>query len=406
MRLDTLDRIDPDGMRYVAHLMVWAHWGLGVVCLFQLLYRPYWGAGTQVAYCVLFGSLMAYNGYIHRRLVAGRANTAGWVLSLSALDIAVISVSAAISGGFSHYFFHLFYFPALALFAVTFTSFRLNMAWVTAVAAIYLAISMAAGDGLDFDARDEKPLVMRISIMYAVAAAANLVSRFERTRWREATQSERALQRDRVEFSQAVHDTTAQSAYMIGLGLDTARAQAEAENASAELLATLDATSRLSRTTTWELRRPINMGGIYEGRGLVAALRSHTASFTNVTSVPAETTFEGQEPQLPVETRSRLFSIAHNALTNAYRHADATRVQVHIAFGDDEIRLTVSDDGAGLPPDYADRGRGFAGMRRDAERLGGRLDVQPQGPAGGATIICAIPPPVQAAARRLADRFS
>ena len=62
--------------------------------------------------------------------------------------------------------------------------------------------------------------------MYAIVAAVNLISRFERMRWRRAVERERALQQERVEFSQAVHDTTAQSAYLMGLGIDAARAQA------------------------------------------------------------------------------------------------------------------------------------------------------------------------------------
>ena len=65
------------------------------------------------------------------------------------------------------------------------------------------------------------------------------------------------------------------------------------------------------------------MGGIYEGRALSSALKSHAASFTNVTSVPCELTQTGVEPPLSTETRGLLFSIAHNALTNAYRHAQA-----------------------------------------------------------------------------------
>ena len=56
---------------------------------------------------------------------------------------------------------------------------------------------------------------------------------------------------------------------------------------------------------------------------------------------------------------------------------------VELDFGEDSITLSVSDDGIGLPEDYADRGHGFANMRADAERLGGRLVVEPRGPAGG-----------------------
>ena len=99
----------------------------------------------------------------------------------------------------------------------------------------------------------------------------------------------------------------------------------------------------------------------------------------------------GTEPPLTVETRARLFSIAHNALTNAFLHAHASSVEVRLDFGADGIRLSVSDDGIGLPEDYAERGRGFRGMRADAERLGGRLIVETGGDSGGTTVTCETP---------------
>ena len=73
--------------------------------------------------------------------------------------------------------------------------------------------------------------------MYAVVAAINLATSFERMRWRRAVERERALQSERVELSQAIHDTTAQSAYMIGMGINAAKTLAG--DANPELTATL-----------------------------------------------------------------------------------------------------------------------------------------------------------------------
>ncbi len=282
------------------------------------------------------------------------------------MDVFLISVVAVLSDGFSHEFLHLFYYPALAGMAVLLTSFRFNMAWMTIVSLGYVAISLTAGDGIVIEVRDEKALLARIAVTYVVVAAVNLATRFEWMRWRQAVERERALQRERVELSQAIHDTAAQSAYMIGLGIDTAKVLAG--DANPELTATLEATSQLSRSIIWESRHPINMDGIYEGMELSRALRSHVTSFTNVTSVPARMTNTGAEPPLSVEDRSLLFSIAHNALTNAYRHAEAGRVSVHLEFTEEDIRLSVSDDGVGLPDDYAERGSGKAG---DAAQVAG-----------------------------------
>ncbi len=385
----SLNQIDPAGLRYVATISVRGHWFISAVCLVQLVYRPYYGATKYAAYALLLLVVTGCNGYLHYRLRSHRTITWHGLLAQYAVDVAVVSIAVAISGGFSHYFFHLFYYPALAAFAVIFTSFRLNLAWVTLASVVYIGISLTVGDGLDLEARDEKVLLARIAMMYAVVATVNLASRFERLRWRQAVERERALERERTELSQTIHDTAAQSAYMIGLGLDTA--QALAGDGHPQLTATLEETARLSRSTIWELRHPINMGGIYEGRELGRVLRPHATSFTNVTAVPAELTQTGVEPPLAVETRSRLFSIAHNALTNAYRHAEAGRVSIGLEFGEAAIRLSVSDDGTGLPDDYAERGHGFANMRRAAARLGGRLVVEQNGALGGATVTCVLP---------------
>ena len=387
----TLNQIDPDGLRYVATISVRAHWLMVAVLLFELVYRPYlyFGVARYVPYPLLLLVLIGFIGYLHYRVLSNRPITWHWLVALYTLDVILISVAAALSDGFSHSFLHLFYYPALAGLAVLFTSFRLNMAWVTMASLVYVAISLTVGDGIDIEAGDEKALLARIAVMYAVVAAVNLATMFERIRWRQAVGRERALHRERVELSQAIHDTAAQSAYMIGLGIDTAKAVAG--DANPELTATLEATSRLSQSIIWELRHPINVGGIYEGKELSRALRSHATSYTNVTSVPVEMTHTGAEPPLSVEARSLLFSIAHNALTNAYRHAKANRVAIDLVFAEEDSRLSVSDDGVGLPDDYAERGNGFTNMSRAAERLGGRLVVEQRGAMGGATVTCVIP---------------
>ena len=387
----TLNQIDPDGLRYMATISVRAHWFVIAVLFFELVYRPYlyFGVARYAPFPLLLLVLIGFNGYIHYRLLPNRPITWHWPVALYGLDVFLVSAAAALSDGFSHSFHHLFYYPALAGLAVLFNSFRLNMVWVTMVSVVYAAISLTVGDGIDTEAGDEKALLARIAVMYAVVAAVNPATRFERNRWRQAVERERALERERIELSQAIHDTAAQSAYMIGLGIDTAKALAG--DADPELIATLEATSRLSRSIILELRRPINMGSIYEGTELSRALSSHASSFTNVTSVPIEMTHTGIEPPLSVEARSLLFSIAHNALTNAYRHAEANRVTIDLEFDEKDSRLSVSDDGVGLPDDYAERGNGFANMSRAAERLGGRLVVEQRGAMGGATVTSVIP---------------
>ena len=201
------------------------------------------------------------------------------------------------------------------------------------------------------------------------------------------------LQQERIELSQTIHNTIAQSAYLIGLGIETAVELADGLNDEGkdELIEKLEATLALSRSTMWDLRHSINIGPIFEGRELGRVLRSHAATFSTITSIPTEVVQVGEEPPLPVITRRFLLSIAHNALSNAHRHSNADKIIIELFFDDSTIRLTVTDDGVGLPGDYCLRGQGFRNMRMDAERIGGWLETG-QGESGrGTTVACVVP---------------
>ena len=378
---------DPDVVLYAARVSVWGRWFLWLVAVFELAYRPGFWYPEDVESLLIPVLMFMGNGLVHYRLLTNRPVTWRWMLFLSAMDIVLITVGIIIHTGFNSFIF-VAYYPALAVFAVVFSSLRLSFAWTTMAAVAYVIVCLMAGSGLDLDAGKEKALAARLAAMYALVLGISLIIRFERVRRQAAVEGERRLQRERIELSQEIHDTTAQTAYMIGLGIHRARQLAGESNE--ELAAALNETAELSMSAMWELRRPIDAGHIFEGRELGRVLRSHCASFEKITAVPAEVSQLGTEPTLANETRARLFSIAHNALTNAFLHAQPGRVEVRLAFEADRIRLSVSDDGVGLPDDYPERGRGFHGMRRDAERMGGRLIVESV-EGGGTTITCEVP---------------
>ena len=385
--LRSLDLPGPGELRRVATVYVWARWFVWAVTAFAWLYPPDVADAGYAPNFALATLLLATNAYLHYRLATERSVSWRWMLALNALDVAMLSAGVVAHRGLETTFF-VGYYPSLAMFAVVFGSVRLTLGWVTMTAVVYAALCLAVEPGLDFSADDEEILLIRVAGMYLVMVVVNLISRVERIRRMEAVERERALRRERTELSQAIHDTTAQSAYMIGLGIDAAKQLAGDSNQ--ELTARLEATSLLSKTAIWQLRHPIDMGRIFDGRELGQTLESHVSTFTQVTSVPAELVQNGVEPPLSVEARSQLFSIAHNALTNAFRHAAASRVLVELDFGEDNLRLSVSDDGIGLPDDYAGRGHGFANMRAGAGRLGGRLIVEQWGSLGGASVTCVI----------------
>ena len=387
-RFSRLAGIDPEVLRYGAWVSAWARWSFWLAVLVVLVYRPETWYPHQWYFLLAHVPLVLCNGFLHYWLLSKRPVTWHWLVALSALDITLITSGLVMEGEFRS-IHHLGYYPALALVAVILSSFTFILAWTTMVAALYTVVSLTQGSGLDMDMLDDKALFARVAMMYAVVAIVGLIVRFERRRRQTAMERERALQRERLDLSRTIHDTVAQTAYMVGLGVDRARKLASESNE--ELVATLDGTAELSKSVIWELRRPLDGSQVYEGMSLGSMLRSHAATYTTVTALPAEVVLRGVEPALTMEVKGRIFTIAHNALTNAFRHAHAGRVEVELDFGTDPIRLSVSDDGMGLPDDYAERGHGFAGMWADAEGMGGRLTVETDGRLGGATVTCTIP---------------
>ncbi len=200
-------------------------------------------------------------------------------------------------------------------------------------------------------------------------------------------------QRERIELSQTIHDTRAQSSILIGLGLETAIELADVKNddRNDELIAKLSATRALSKSTIWELRHPIDISPIFEGRKLGNVLSSHVSTLTTITSIPTEFIQSGNEPELPIFAKRLLFSTAHNAMTNAFRHSGAGKVTNALNFEGDEFQLSVADDGIGLPANYGDRGHGFRNMRSDAKTMGGRLESSTGTNEQGTVVSCTIP---------------
>jgi signal transduction histidine kinase len=112
-------------------------------------------------------------------------------------------------------------------------------------------------------------------------------------------------------------------------------------------------------------------------RGLEAAI----ASLTDRSPIPVVVTANvAERPPAAVETAA--YFVAAEGLTNAAKHAGATRIDVHIMREPTSLVLQVVDDGrGGANPD----GRGLHGLRRRVEALDGTLTID--SPSGGGTTL-------------------
>jgi signal transduction histidine kinase len=84
-----------------------------------------------------------------------------------------------------------------------------------------------------------------------------------------------------------------------------------------------------------------------------------------------------------------LYRIVQEALTNALKHARATRAEVVVGYGAQAVTVEVTDDGRGPPPSAArSQGAGTIGMRERVALFGGELQVGPRPQGGYAVRVC------------------
>jgi signal transduction histidine kinase len=101
-------------------------------------------------------------------------------------------------------------------------------------------------------------------------------------------------------------------------------------------------------------------------------------------------------PRLPAEIETALFRIAQESLTNAARHAQASRVDLTLLRQPEQVTLLISDNGRGFSlaafqhPENGHAGLGLPGMRERARLLGGKLEIV-YSPNNGTTIRAMIP---------------
>jgi signal transduction histidine kinase len=106
--------------------------------------------------------------------------------------------------------------------------------------------------------------------------------------------------------------------------------------------------------------------------------------------LPVELRIEGEPVQLPAGLDLTAYRLVQEGLTNALRHARAEQAQVFVRYGDDDIEVTVIDDGQGGSPDGVSGGHGLVGMRERVSVYGGELDAGPR-PDGGYRLRAKLP---------------
>jgi len=208
----------------------------------------------------------------------------------------------------------------------------------------------------------------------------------------------RVQEDERKRIARELHDDLAQTLLLLAQGLDMLSSTKRPKLSNSALKQALEELRRQAVEALEGLRRCAQdlRPRILDDLGLVAALEWMTEDMVKSQEIDAHAEVMGVEQTLPVETQLLLFRIAQEALNNIRTHAEASRAVVKLEFGDNSIKMTVSDNGKGfeLPErmgDLASIGKlGLAGMQERARLLGGTIEVQST-PGKGTTLILEVP---------------
>lgn len=115
--------------------------------------------------------------------------------------------------------------------------------------------------------------------------------------------------------------------------------------------------------------------------GLLPTLHRYLANLREQNGTPVKLVAQGQERRLSSALEAGIFRVIQEAVNNARKHAQASQIQVQVVFGENELIVTVSDDGVGFDKEKVKKGWlnrqsfGLMSMRERVELLDGEFDV-------------------------------
>lgn len=265
---------------------------------------------------------------------------------------------------------------------------------VIGLAEVYL--SMGAKPFDDHDLRLLQTLANQVAVAIDNARLFAAVQASEATMRDLSLRLLKAQEQERRHIAQELHDELGQLLTAIKIDVDLARRKLPATATSLpqrldEASALLDEVLTKVRALTVELRPTL-----LDDLGLIPTLRWYLGRFAQRTGLQAHL----EAPELPARLRPEIemtiYRSVQEALTNVARHAQATWVQVRLAYSANRVTVSVVDDGRGFDERTWSEHRpeqqtlGLTGIRERVTLLGGRVDIVSQ-PGQGTRIELRLP---------------
>lgn len=202
-----------------------------------------------------------------------------------------------------------------------------------------------------------------------------------------------AVLEERERIGMDLHDGIIQSIYAVGLALDYARVSLDEDTGQSrekieQAIEGLNSVIRDIRSYIQDLR-PRQFVGEDLMQGLQRLVDEYRANTL------AEASLQGPRnglTALPPSHATALFHICQEALANAAKHSDASRVEVRLWTTRDRVLLEVADDGRGfdLRKMSVTLGHGLSNMHIRARKVGGDVEIS-SAPGEGTTVLAWVP---------------
>jgi signal transduction histidine kinase len=215
---------------------------------------------------------------------------------------------------------------------------------------------------------------------------------------REVSNRIQAQTSERLNVARDLHDTLLQGVQGLILSFHALSEDANVDLAVRERILTLSGRAEEVVNEGREKIRTLRFES-RPSRGFVEEL-CVLARRIHADDLPAlQVSMEGEEIELNALVFEELCLICREALTNAFRHSHARRVDVLVSYGRSRFSIEIRDDGRGLPFDARQAGSldghwGIVGMTERAAGIGARFDIRtpyPGEPRPGTCVLIEIP---------------
>lgn len=203
---------------------------------------------------------------------------------------------------------------------------------------------------------------------------------------------------ERTRLSRDLHDSVKQHVFALAVQVELARLRLGQDSVAVqEHLGFADELSyqiQQELTTLIDELRPADL----QAKGLTTALRDYVTNWSRQCRISVDFSLPESCPLSP-SIEEALWRVTQEALSNIARHSRASTAQLHLVWKEQQVSLSISDNGQGFEMSSQQHsGLGLRSMRERIEQVGGTLVIQSSREAGTCIIVlCPLLPTLDGA---------